>query len=152
MYESAKFRKLKRQVGDDWEDIVQEATINCMRYVGQPYYNKCLTKTIYNEAYTFLHKRRKDNVVSLDERDKDGPKTFNILEYSYLTDFGAIYDLNRFMISRWDEAERNIIFLFFTKQITVRYASGLLGKPLASTYRWLMNVKKTFHRGLSDYA
>jgi len=142
-------RWLKKSVGDDWDDVVQEATMKCLNQSAQPYYDAYLSRAITNEAINFLKHRSLVEMVSLTDREERYPF---LSEYSYEIDFGAIKDLRDFMLPRWSALERDVIFMFFTDQIPIRVVAEMLKKSRMSTQRWLQGVKREFKERLSEYA
>ncbi len=146
-------KRLRYRVGDDWEDVVQEAKMKCIKHEGKEYYDRYLTVAIKNEAIDVLKRRSIIEMVSLDEREEHGPKTLNSEEHSYSTDYGAILDLNTFMRKRWNRVERDAIYLYFTKQVSIREAGRIAHKAKTRGFglAWLKEVKETFRKELKGY-
>jgi len=145
--------RLRARLGHEWEDVVQEAKMKCIKHEGKEYYDRYLTVAIKNEAINVLRHRAAVEMVSLDEREENGPKTLNSEEHSYSTDYGAIHDCNTFMRKRWNSAERDAIFLYFTGQISIRQAGKIAGKENTRGFglAWLKEVKETFRKELKGY-
>lgn len=140
---------LRKRVGDDWQDIVQEARLRCMAQSAQPYYAVYLGRAVINTAINFLRHRSRVEMVSLNEREE---RSHNTWENSYEIDFGVIHDLREFMMPRWTAQERDVIFMFFTEQITIREAATMLKRSRSRVHVWLGKVKEIFREKLSEYA
>ena len=139
---------LKKKVGDEWPDIVQESRLRCIPQSEEPYYAVYLGRAVTNTAINFLRRRSRIEMVSFNEREE---MNYNTWENSYEIDFGIIHDLRKFMLARWDAQERDAIFMFFTKQITVREAARMLKRSRSAVDRWLRDVRNIFKTQLSDY-
>jgi len=143
---SAKQRWLKKKVGSEWEDILQDAQLRCLPQIGKDFYNAYFSRAISNAAINFLRHRASMDLISISDRDE---KPIDIEGLSYEVNFETNYDVRKFMQDRWTASERDVIFMFFTSQIPVRVASQMLGKSRTRAHVWLMNVKKQFKKRLA---
>ena len=142
---SAKQRWLKKKVGAEWDDILQDARLRCLSQTAQPYYEAYLSRAITNAAINFLRHRTSVELVSITDRED---KPFDPEMY-YEVNFETNYDVRRFMLSRWSAQERDVIYMFFTRQIPVRVASDMLGTSRSTAQRWLTDVKKQFQERMA---
>ena len=138
---SAKQRWFKRKMGSDWDDVMQEARIRCIGHMDKPYYDAYFSRALTNAAINYLRHRTKVELVSITGREE---KPIDASELSYEVNFEVNYDVRRFMMGRWTALERDVIFMFFTRQVPVRVAAAMLGRSRTRTHVWLMGVRRQF--------
>jgi len=144
-----KRRSLRIACGEEWEDLLQEARLKCLSVMSEPYYQAYLYQTVSHLAMNYLRDKIKMPTVSSDT----SPDIMEDLEGRwYETDFGAIYDVNKFMRLHWEQKERDVIYASFTHQATVEDCAEALDIPTMTAHRWLKNVKKMFVEELGAYA
>ncbi len=137
--------KLQTSLGDDWEDVVQEANLRCLRYQHNQEYERILTTVIRNVALDVLVKRKQDrkmyDQISAEDRQE-----------AYTPNFGLIEDVRRVLRKHWNQKERDAIFLYFTGQASLRDIQKDLGKSTTDTHRFMGASIVTLKEELEDYA
>ena len=144
---SAKQRWLKKKVGDEWEDIMQEARLRCLKQTSQPYYDAYFSRAVSNAAINFLKHRASVELVSITDRED---KPIAVSELSYEVNFETNYDVRKFMMDHWSALERDVIFMFFIGEISIRRASEMLGRSRMDASRWLQAAKEKLRKGLQS--
>lgn len=144
---SAKQRWLKKKVGPEWEDIMQDARLRCLPYELKDYYMSYFSRAVTNGAINYLRHQTKMEMISISDREE---KPIDVAELSYEVNFEANCDVRRFMMERWSAIERDVIFMFFTDQISVRGACAMLGKSRTCTHVWLRRVRKQFKKWMAS--
>ena len=140
---TGKQRWLKKKVGADWDDLVQDARVRCLAQETEPFYVAYLSRAITNAAINFLRHQATIEMISISDREE---KPISVEQLSYESTFETNYDIRKFMMSRWSASEQDVIFMYFTDQISVRVASEMLKKSRTQTHVWLTNVKKRFRK------
>ena len=144
-----KRKSLKISCGEEWPDIIQEAKLKCFLFMDKDFYQAYLCRTINNLALNYLKKKeRMSSVFS----DPSQDLMDNLDEQRYEIDFGAVYDVSKFMRKNWNQEERDMIYGFFIGKATVRDCSEELGMTVTTAQRWLSNVKRAFKQELGEYA
>lgn len=143
---SVEQRWLKKQVGAEWDDLLQDAWLRCQSKIGEEFYDVYFGRAITNGAINFLRHRSSVELVSISDREE---KPIDVAGLSYETNFETNYDVRKFMMDRWSATERDVIFMFFTDQISVRGACAMLGKSRTRTHVWLRRVRKQFKKGMA---
>ena len=154
MSEQASYRQnsLKESLGDDWEDIVQEAKMKCLQYQDNSEYNRILTRVIHNLALNALDARETEDGIKREERNELLVAAAGMSEGTYNPDFGAIADVQRILRKHWNGPERDAIFLYLTKQVSLRDLQGDLGKSTTDTHRFMVDSLALLKAELRDYA
>ena len=142
---SAKQRWLKKKVGAEWEDIMQDARLRCLPHELKDYYMGYFSRTITNIAINFLRHQTSVELISISDREE---KPIEMQGLSYETNFEANYDVRKFMMDHWSAPERDVILMFFIGQLSVRGASEMLGRSRMDTHRWLNCAKEQLRKGL----
>lgn len=142
---SNRFKTLRRRLGAEWEDVVQQAKLHCLKHKDKNYYEQYLTRTIHNIAINWLEHRAVVDMVSLGER------AFSRVGSTPEVDLAAPIDLERFMREHWTQQERDAIFLALTGQVSYEEAGEMLGKSRRTMYRWLKEVRGIFCREMPEY-
>ncbi len=140
---------LKISCGQEWPDIVQEAKLKCLSFMHEDFYQAYLYRTINNLALNYLKKKERMSSVFIDPNQD---LMDNLDEQRYEIDFGAVYDVSKFMRLHWDQEDRDVIYGFFTRNSTLRDCADVLGMTPTTMQRWLSNVKKMFKEELGAYA
>ena len=143
---SAKQRWLKKKVGPEWEDIMQNARLRCLPHELKDYYMGYFSRTITNGAINYLRHQASVELVSISDREE---KPIEMHGLSYETNFEANYDVRKFMMDHWSAPERDVILMFFIGQISIRGASEMLRRSRMDTHRWLNRAKEELRKGLS---
>ncbi len=144
-----KRKSLKVSCGQEWPDIVQEAKLKCLSFMDEDFYQAYLYRTINNLALNYLKKKERMSSVFADPNQD---LMDNLDEQRYEIDFGAVYDVSKFMRLYWDQEDRDVIYGFFTRNSTLHDCADALGMTPTTMQRWLSNVKKMFKEELGAYA
>ncbi len=152
--ESLTFRQndLRRSLGDDWEDVIQDAKMRCLRYTHNPEYDRILKKVVHNTAVDFLKRRERNENILTEEQERVLIESQGGRELAYNPDFGAIADVQRVLRKHWNQEERDAIYLYITKQVSLQFIRQILKKSKTEVFRFMQSATEVLKSELRDYS
>ncbi len=152
--ESLTFRQnsLRKSLGDEWEDVIQDAKMRCLRYTYNPEYDRILKKVIHNTAVDFLKRRERRENILTEEQERVAIESQGMRELTYKPDFGAIADVQSALRKHWNKEESDAIYLYLTRQVSLPAIQKILKKSKTECFRIMFNALEVLKYELREYA